>query len=228
MTPAAGPNLSLIDYLKTVDTPTLSNAIELLRVRPQNEGFAACHLRCLFPELGRMVGYAVTAHVETMTKAAIDWEIFFRLYQAVAEAPKPVVVIFQEAGPHPDFAAHCGELMATIFKRLGAIGLVSDCAVRDVPEVRAMRFQYFAKGSVASHAHFRIVRLGIPVQVQGLVVRPQDLLHGDENGLITLPREGLEKLPEAVDTVRSRERELMEFVRGPEFTLDRLRNRMLE
>ena len=72
------------------------------------------------------------------------------------------------------------------------------------------------------------MRVGIPVQVQGLVVQPQDLLHGDENGLITLPREGLEKLPEAVDAVRSRERELMEFVRGPEFTLDRLRNRMLE
>jgi regulator of RNase E activity RraA len=228
MTPGADPSLSLVDYLKTVDTPTLSNAVEFLRVRPQNEGFAPYHLRCLFPELGRMVGYAVTAHVETMTKAAIDWQVFFRLYQAVAEAPKPAVVVFQEAGPHPDFAAHCGEVMATIFKRVGAIGLVSDCAVRDVPEVRAMRFQYFAKGSVASHAHFRIVRLGIPVQVQGLVVHPQDLLHGDENGLITLPLEGLEKLPEAVDAVRSRERKLMEFVRGPEFTLDRLRNRMVE
>ena len=228
MTPAAEPDASLVEYLKTVDTPTLSNAVELLRVRPQNEGFAPCRLRCLFPELGRMVGYAVTAHVETMTKGAIDWHVFFRLYQAVAEGPKPAVVVFQEAGPRPDFAAHCGEVMATIFKRVGALGLVSDCAVRDIPEVRAMRFHYFAKGSVASHAHFRIVRVGIPVQVQGLVVQPQDLLHGDENGLITLPREGLEKLPEAVDAVRSRERELMEFVRGPEFTLDRLRNRMLE
>jgi regulator of RNase E activity RraA len=228
MTPAPDSSLSLIDYLQTVDTPTVSNAVEMLRLRPQNEGFSPYHLRCLFPELGRMVGYAVTAHVETMTKAVIDWQVFFRLYQAVAEAPKPAIVVFQEAGPHPDFAAHCGEVMATIFKRVGAIGLVSDCAVRDIPEVRAMGFHYFAKGTVASHAHFRIVRLGIPVQVQGLVVHPQDLLHGDENGLITLPREGLEKLSEAVDGVRSRERKLMEFVRGSEFNLDRLRNRMLE
>src|SRR5215831_2224715 len=157
MTPATDPNFSLVDYLKTVDTPTLSNAIELLRVRPQNEGFAPYHLRCLFPELGRMVGYAVTAHVETMTNAAVDRHVFFRLYQAVAEAPKPAVVVFQEAGPHPDFAAHCGEVMATVFKRVGAVGLVTDCAVRDIPEVRAMKFQYFAKGGVASHSHFRIM-----------------------------------------------------------------------
>src|SRR6516225_10321780 len=100
MSRAAEPAVS-IDYLKTVDTPTLSNAIELLRVRPQSEGFAPCQVRCLFPELGRMVGYAVTAHVETMTKAPMDRSTFVKLYKAVEESPKPAIVAFQEVGPHP-------------------------------------------------------------------------------------------------------------------------------
>ena len=219
---------SCIDYLKTVDTPTLSNAIELLNLRPRSEGFAPLSLRCLSPELGRMVGYAVTAHVETMSEGPVDRSVFLQLYEAVAQSPRPAVVAFQEVGPHGDYAAHCGEVMATIFTRLGAAGLVTDCAVRDIPEVRAMKFRSFARGMAASHAYFRIVRVGLPIQVEGLLIRPHDLLHGDENGLIVIPGEALTRLPDAVNQIRSREGDLMEFVRGPEFSFDRLKARILE
>jgi regulator of RNase E activity RraA len=224
----AHPETNWVEYLKSVDTPTLSNVIEMLLLRPQSAGFAPRQISCLFPEFGRMVGYAVTAQVETMTATAADPKTFLSLYKAVMEAPKPAVVAFQEVGPHPDYAAHCGEVMATIFQRLGAVGLVSDCAVRDVPEVRALRFQYFARGTVASHAYFHIVRVGVPIQVRGFSISPYDLLHGDENGLIVVPKEGLEKLPAAVEAVRARERALLEFVRGPGFTFEGLRERILE
>jgi regulator of RNase E activity RraA len=163
-----------------------------------------------------------------MTSAATDRKMFLSLYEAVMESPKPAVVAFQEVGPQPDYAAHCGEVMATIFQRLGAVGLVSDCAVRDIPEVRALRFHYFARGAVASHAYFHIVRVGVGIQVHGLVISPGDLLHGDENGLIVVPKEALDKLPPAVEAVRSKERALMEFVRGAAFTFEGLRERMLE
>jgi 4-hydroxy-4-methyl-2-oxoglutarate aldolase len=225
---SASASESSIDYLKTVDTPTLSNAIELLQLRPQSEGFTPLSVRCLFPEFGRMVGYAVTAQVETMSEGPPDWNLFMQLFEAVAQAPKPAVVALQEVGPQRDYAAHCGEVMATILSRIGAIGLVSDCAVRDIVEVRAMKFLYFARGLVASHANFRIVRVGVPIQVEGLAIRPGDLLHGDENGLIVVPSEGLRSLPDAVDAVRSREGALMQFVRSPEFNFDGLKERILE
>ena len=57
----ATPERELIAFLKTVDTATVSNAIELLKVRPDAEGFASLDLKCLFPEFGPMCGYAVTA-----------------------------------------------------------------------------------------------------------------------------------------------------------------------
>jgi regulator of RNase E activity RraA len=219
----------LIQWLRAIDTPTLSNAIEQLQVRPKNSGFASLKIRCLFPDFGRMCGHAVTAQVETMTETgAIDWGIFMELYEAVDVSPKPAVIAFQEVGPHPDYAAHCGEVMATIFTRLGAVGVVSDCAVRDVPEVRAMGFQYFARGMVASHAYFRIVRVSVPIQVCGLPIHSGDLLHGDANGLLVVPKGALEKLPAAVDAVRSREGKLMGFVRGDGFSLEKLRGRMVE
>lgn len=218
-----------INYLKSIDTPTLANAIELLHLRPHHEGFTPLEMRCLFPELGRMCGYAVTAHVETMTQSGpFELDRFLDLYRLVESAPKPTVIVLQEIGGHGSYAAHCGEVMATFFTRLGAIGLVSDCGVRDIPEVRRLGFHYFARGTVASHANFRIVNAGVPVQMMGMVVKPGDLLHGDENGLISVPAGTEQTLPEAVETVRRREKRVLDFVRGPEFKLEGFKGVVLE
>lgn len=212
---------SFIEYLKTVDTPTLCNAIELLKVRPHEEGFTPVEIRCLFPQFGRMCGYAVTAQVETVSRSEpFDIQQFVELYRLVDASHKPAVIALQETGGHGNFAAHCGEVMATIFTRLGAVGLVSDCGVRDIPEVRALGFHYFARGSVASHANFRIVRTGVPVNILGLVVRPGDLLHGDENGLVNIPEGHEEAIRDNVTRVREREGKLMEFVKTKEFSVE--------
>ena len=219
----------LIEKLKQIDSPTLSNAIETLGVRDRNQGFTALAIRCLFPELGRLCGYAVTAQVETVTAMHPTSEpVFLELFRAVEAAPKPGVVVFQEIGGHGDYAAHCGEVMATIFTRLGAVGLISDCGVRDIPEVRALRFQYFARGAVVSHASFRIVRVNVPVQISELAIHPGDLLHGDENGLLSVPAAALGGVLEAVERVRTRERRLMDLVRSPGFTVDQLKGRFIE
>ncbi len=219
----------LISYLKTVDTPTLANAIEELKVRPRSDGFAPLGIRCLFPEMGRMCGYAVTAQVETVSRMTpLDRSIFCDLFAAVDASPKPAVVVMQEVGSSPEFATHCGEVMATIFTRLGAVGVVSDCGVRDIPEVRAMGMHYFARGAVPSHANFHIVRVSVPVQIGGLVVQPGDVLHGDENGLISIPGCSAADLNQAVDEVRRRERQLLDFVRSGECTIESLKTRFLE
>jgi 4-hydroxy-4-methyl-2-oxoglutarate aldolase len=220
---------SVIDFLKSVDAPTLSNAIEGLKIRPQREGFVPLQVRALFPEFGRMVGYAVTAHVETITEMQpFDREGFVQLYRAVEQSPKPAVIAFQEIGGYPDYAAHCGEVMASIFTRMGAIGLVSDCGVRDIPEVKRLGFHYFARGSVVSHANFRIVRVSVPIQVQGMVVKPGDILHGDDNGVLQIPPDCLDRLPAAVEGIRSREKALLDFVRSDRFSVDGFANFVVE
>ena len=221
-------NSEFLSYLKTVDTPTLSNAIEELRVRARSEGFAPLSVRCLFPELGRMTGYAVTAHVETMTQmSALAGEPFHELFAAIAASAKPAVVVLQEIGSDNGFAAHCGEVMATIFQKLGAVGVVSDCGVRDLPEVRALRMHYFARGAVASHAHYRIVRANEPVHIEGMVVRPGEIVHGDENGLLVLPPCDAATLRAKVEKIRASEGALLAYIRSDGFTLEGLRERFL-
>src|SRR5687767_5143776 len=110
--PSADSQSSLIEMLRTVDTPTLANAIEEFAVRPRHDGFASSEVRCLFPEFGVMCGWAVTAQVETITESSPeDRETFPALFRAIASSPKPVIVAFQEIGAHPEHAAHCGEVM---------------------------------------------------------------------------------------------------------------------
>ncbi len=223
------PNPALVEFLKSVDSPTLSNAVETLNVQPRDQGFTPRQIRCLFPELGRLCGYAVTAQVESVTRLhPTEERRFLELFKAVEASPKPAVVAFQEIGGHGEYAAHCGEIMATAFSRLGAVGLVTDGGVRDVPEVRALRFHYFARGTVVSHANFKIVRVGTPIQILGLEIQPGDLLHGDENGLMRIPAAALAGIEAAVEKVRTRERRLMEFMRGPEFTVEKLQGRFIE
>lgn len=212
--------------ISKTDTPTLSNAIELTGVRDHTEGFCDRSVRCLFPELGFMCGYAVTAEVKTITSEEGGFvRTMAPLIRALAASPKPALVVMQEAGGQTDLSAHCGEVMATTFQRLGGVGVVSDSCVRDIKEVRGLKFHYFARGAVASHARFHISRVGVPVVVGGLQILPGDLLHGDVNGLIKVPSEGVEKLPSLIEQVLARERAFLEYVTGEDFDLDGLIDR---
>ena len=223
MSSAQTSQQNLVEYLLTVDTPTLCNAIEQLKLRPRHEGFTPLGIRSLFPEMGRMCGWAVTAQVETVSQSwPAGREVFGELFRAVSASVKPVVVAFQEVGAHAGLSAHSGEVMATIFQRLGGVGLVTDSGVRDIDEVRALGFQYFARGTVASHANFRIVRVNVPIQVGGMMVRPGSLLHGDINGLVEVPEQKRDQLAAAVEGVRTSEGPLMEYVRSAEFDLEQL------
>jgi len=119
-----------------------------------------------------------------------------------------------------------GEVMATTARALGAIGCVCDSGLRDVMEVRALGgFQYFSPGFVVSHGRATIVDIGVPVEIFGLAIRPGDLLHGDVNGLLTVPDVPTRDLLAHVRSVRDRERELMDFIRQPGFTVEKLRRR---
>ena len=217
---------TLISQLKKIDTPTLSNAIERLKVRNNTTGFCDSSLKCLFPELGVMCGYAVTAEVETMNPVPEDVDEkrkrYLELCQAVEQSDKPVVVVMKEITAQPKFSTHCGDCTATILKRLGAVGLVSDSAVRDKSEVRALEFHYFAQGFVASHANFRVLRVQVPVTVCGISIAPGDLLHGDENGLISVPEQGREQLQKLAEEVSEKESKLREYVNSDQFKLEGL------
>lgn len=213
-----------LDALRQIDSPTVSNAIERFVVRPRMDGFAGWELRCAFPELGTLLGYAVTCTADSTTESRRDERGLLRLWEAVEAAPKPAVIVIKDIGPERSRSCHMGEVMATTAKALGAVGCVSDGGLRDVKEVGALGgFQYFCPGFVVSHGNPIICEVDIPVTLAGLAVRPGDLLHGDANGLLVIPDSIADRVAEQAQRVRDAEREVLDFVRSPGLTVEKLR-----
>jgi regulator of RNase E activity RraA len=209
-----------LDYLRSVDSPTIANAIELFKIRDRCDGFIGGEVKSLFPEMPPMVGYALTVTMNDEHGAVKSKDGFWKMFDALSQMPAPSILVVKDVSGRPNRVAFCGEVMATMAKRLGAVGYVTDGTVRDLHEVRAIGMPYFASGVCVSHANFWVEDVGIDIDLDGETIRTGDLLHGDANGIVVVPREILAGLPEKVASVRNKEGELMAFVRGSEFTLD--------
>ena len=215
---------SELEALRQIDTPTIANAIETFNVRGNTEGFMGWDIRCMYPELGVMVGYAVTATLDTVTPGkAHNREVRFQLFEAIQDSPKPAVLVLKDIGPRPYHGCHFGDGLANTSKRLGAIGLVTDGGVRDIDTVRQMGFHYFAPGMVPAHGNFGFHEAQIPVEVSGVVINPGDVIHADVNGVVSIPLEIASALIEESHKVHRREAERAAWVSSEEFSLEALR-----
>ncbi len=213
-----------LDELRLIDSPTISNAIERFKVRPRLQGFAGWELRCVFPELGTTLGYAVTCTADSTSEGRADDRGLLRLWAALEAAPKPAVLVIKDIGPERSRSCHMGEVMATTAKALGAVGCLSDGGLRDVVEVRALGgFQYFCPGLVVSHGNPVICEVNVAVTLEGMAVAPGDLLHGDANGVLVIPDEVADRVAAEAMRVRADEKAVLDFVRSPGLTVEKLR-----
>ena len=128
-----------LEALRQIDTATVANAVESIGVRGNTVGFMGWDIKCMFPEMGVMVGTAVTATLDTTTPGRTqDRDVSFQMYQAIQDSPKPVVLVFKDVGPRPHHGCHFGDGLATTCTKLGAVGLVTDGGVRDIDTVRVL------------------------------------------------------------------------------------------
>ena len=187
--PYNGPTLSedQLAFLRQIDSPTIANAIEPFQVRDRAEGFIGGHVRCLFPDLPPMVGHALTLTVTNRFGPVYGRDGFWSMWEALEAVPKPAVLVMQDTSGAPHRVAYCGEVMATYATRLGAVGLVTDGGVRDLNEVHSLGFQYFAPFPVVAHANWSVAEVGVPVAIDGQLVKTGDILHGDANGVVVVP-----------------------------------------
>ncbi len=212
----AEPDLS---YLRGVDSPTVANALERLALRDRSDGYIGGSVQCAFPELGPMVGTALTVTVDNAVGRPARQDGYWDLWETLERTGGPTVIVMKDASGTPSRVAYAGEIMITLAQQLGAIGMVTDGALRDVAEVRAKGFHYFMRYPVVSHANFELSKVGDPVFIDGQLVRTGDILHGDANGIVIVPWEGLPGIRDAVETVQSSERRDLDFIEGPDFSL---------
>ena len=102
-----------------------------------------------------------------------------------------------EPGEVPVFAcgtsgriAPWGELLSTAARARGAAGAVMDGLTRDVRAIREMKFPVFAGGigPLDSKGRGKVMAIDVPVEVAGVAVAPGDLVFGDADGVVVVPR----------------------------------------
>jgi regulator of RNase E activity RraA len=211
--PATVP--ALIQRLSQFDTPTVCNVIELFDARPYTAGYMDSRIRACFPRLPPMVGYAATATFRSAFPPARG-TIYSSLSDQVASfasLPGPAVVVFQDLDD-PVAAATFGEVMCTTYKAFGAAGLISSGAGRDLDQVEALGFPCFTSGAICAHGYCHFADINVPVHVGGICIRPGDLMHGDRNGVTTIPHETAEAVAEACPEFMRAEAVVLDYLKG--------------
>lgn len=210
-----------LEALRRYDAPTIANGIETFDVRPWTEGFMTPQIRCVFPEMGVMAGYAVTGRIRSSKKGEGSYSRH-GWWEAILEIPAPRVIVLEDVDDMP-VGAFWGEVQTNIHKALGCIGTVTNGGVRDLNEVRAAGFHYFSGSIMLSHAYVHLLDFGEPVTVGGVKVKPGDLVHGDQHGVQIVPPEIARDIPAACEQIIARERTIIDFCRSTNFSLDGLK-----
>ncbi len=202
--------------LTRYDTPTICNVVELFDARAHNAGYMDHRVRCNFPELPPLVGFACTAQFRADAPPATGdaYGSLGRQLEMFAELPGPAVVVFQDVDD-PPVAAVFGEVMCSTYKAYGSTGLVTNGAGRDLEQVRAIKYPVFTGSTICAHGYCHMLHLGLPVRVGSLMVSQGDLLHGDANGVTNIPLKIAAAVADTADEYIAAERIILDYVQSP-------------
>lgn len=217
-----------LEQFRRLSTCLVASAIETFHVRLPNTGFADSSIRCIFEDQPAMIGYAATARMRSSnprmeTTKTYDYYDRTDWWNNILSIPAPRIVVIEDVDEPAGLGAFVGEVHANILLSLGCIGIVTNGAVRDLPDIRPTEFQMFAGNVSVSHAYSHIFDFGGRVEVGGLQVHPGDLVHGDCHGVQTIPLEIADKVPAAAREIRQRRHQLVGLRRSADFTLEKLR-----
>jgi 4-hydroxy-4-methyl-2-oxoglutarate aldolase len=214
-----------LEKLRRLDSCSVANAIETFDVRLRNTGFTDSRVRCIFEDLPTIVGYAATARVRTAEPPMGQHSYYYRLewLDHVLSIPTPRVLVLEDMDPHPGLGAFIGDVHANILAALGCVAVVTNGAVRNLPQARALHFQMYAGNISVSHAFAHIVAFGQPVVIGHMEVRPGNLIHGDLHGAQSIPLEIAGKIPDVASEMIEQEQEIIQLCRSKDFTTEKLR-----
>ncbi|MEJ5198254.1 MAG: RraA family protein [Anaerolineae bacterium] len=214
----------MLEALKEFDTPSITNVVATYPDNPLCLGlyhpwsqnwYTDQSIRCMYPELGPVVGYAVTA-VYGLPDPAFKRLSFMDVIDALDASPKPTIFVFEQRFP-PEIAGKVGLSggnMTTAMKAVGCVGAISNGPSRDIDEIRPMRFQYLLSGIAPGHGPTAVHAINVPVRVAGMDVVPGEIIHMDENGAVKFPADKLEAVLTNVRKLRDEEAARMQALRN--------------
>lgn len=186
--------------LKRWNTPTIYNGWEqITRHDPAREAFNLEETHDFMPEMGTMVGYAVTVIIEpsNATHPRTSPEAWGKYRRYAASIPGPKIVVVQDLDKPRTVGSFWGEVNSNMHRALGCVGTITDGAIRDVDEMKNAGFKALARRLCVGHAYSHPVKWNTDVEVFGCTVRPGQLIHADKHGFLVIPEEDEQGLLEA-------------------------------
>jgi regulator of RNase E activity RraA len=202
-------------FLRSIDTPTVCNLIEIAAPERRGAGYTVQHLHCAFPDLPPMVGFAKTVTIRARDKVSGPSYMQKRMdyLDYVAAAPQPSIVVIEDKDLPAGYGAFWGEVQTNVHKALGCLGTVTNGSIRDMAQV-AEGFQMLAGSYSPSHAYVHVVEYGIPVSVHGMDVTSGALIHADRHGAVIVPVDKIDAMQSALDGLMQQEARIIAAARS--------------
>lgn len=211
---------ALLDLLKSVDTPTVCNAIEVAQGRRGFDRFTRGTVICTEPEAGAVVGFARTASLSAIAPPTEPPEAIrarrMDYYRYMATAPKPAIAVVEDVDYPNAIGAYWGEINTTVHKGFGLAGTLTNGVVRDLGDL-PQGYPVIAGSVGPSHGYVHIKTIGQPVRVFGLTVAEGDLIHADRHGALVVPPEVIPQLAGAIRKLLETEQLVLEPARAKGF-----------
>lgn len=194
----------LLAELRKIDTPSITNVVATYPTNPLCLGlynpwtenwYTDTSIRCMYPEMGAVLGYAVTCVYGVPDPNYPNRLTFMDVVDALDASKKPTILVLQQKFPS-EIAAKAGlagEIMITSMRSVGCVGLISNGPSRDIDAIRKLKdFQLLLSGASAGHGAMGVQAVNVPVTVGGMDVSPGEIVHMDENGACKFPADKME------------------------------------
>lgn len=208
--------------LRSVDTPTVCNAIEVAEGKRGFARFTRGTVMCSDPDAGAIVGYARTAKIagaapsgdapETVRAIRMDY------YRHMASGDRPALAVIEDLDGESAVGAYWGEVNATVHKGFGLSGALTNGVMRDLGDLPE-GFPVIAGSVGPSHGFVHVREVGTPVTVFGLTISDGDLVHADRHGALVIPEDCVEGLSEAICKMQETERIVLSAASAPGFDI---------
>ncbi|MEL7527097.1 MAG: RraA family protein [Pseudomonadota bacterium] len=217
-------NTELLDLLKSVDTPTVCNAIEVAQGRRGFNRFTRGTMLASDPAAGAMVGYARTARISALAPPTEAADVIkarrMDYYRHMSEGPRPALAVVEDIDFPNAIGAYWGEINTTVHKGLGLSGALTNGVMRDLGDLPE-DFPVVAGSVGPSHGFVHVKEIGTPVKIFGLDIQPDELVHADRHGALVIPQDVVPLLAAAIGKLLETEKLVLEPARQPGFDFEK-------
>ena len=245
-------SLAIMQQLKQYDSPTICNAIEIIKGSRQSSGFTYAPVFCTEPQLPPMVGFAKTAKIRGKTPSVddpqqilqrrLDYHTYMgsevqiegsdvgdsgaamntAMNMATNTPTLPAVAVIEDMDYPSPVACFFGEINMVVHKGLGLKGVLTSGLVRDLDSMEK-GMPIIAAGVGISHAHVHVKEINTKVNIMGMEIMPNQMVHADKHGAAVIEDDKiLQALPEAINHIIAKEKIVIDAARQPDFDAAKL------